>query len=199
MGRDVVVVASGDTERRSLPHLLKHLLGAELSRPVDIRVSPHGLLTMSIAERIVKATWWERQGRGVPTDKVVVLVDADARAPDEKLLEFRELPRRLADLPLTVKVAVAKWHLEAWFFADVEGLRTGLGGRAPGAISEAPDDLPYPKKRLRDLLDTPYTPRIAEQIAAGLSADVVRARSGSFAQFEAAVKNGGLGTTEERS
>jgi Domain of unknown function (DUF4276) len=190
MGRDVVVVASGDTERRALPHLLKHLLGAELASPVDVRISPHGLLTVGIAERIVKATWWERHGRGTPPDKIVVLVDADTRSRDEKLLEFDELPRRLADLPVAVKLAVAKWHLEAWFFADADGLRACLGGRSLGPLGADPDDMPFPKQRLRNLLDVPYTSRVAERIATAISTDVMRQRSLSFAHFEAAVKNG---------
>jgi hypothetical protein len=191
MGRDVVVVASGDTERRSLPHLLRHLSGDELRAPVDVRISPHGLLTVNIAERIIRATWWERHGRGTPPDKVVVLVDADAQPPEEKLVEFDELHRRCADLPLTVKAAVAKWHLEAWFFADAESLRVSLDGRSLGTISSDPDAIPFPKQRLRNLLNVPYTSRMAEHIASTLSPDAVRQRSPSFARFEAAVRNGG--------
>jgi hypothetical protein len=143
-----------------------------------------------IAERIIKATWWERHGRGAPPDTVVVLIDADAHPPEEKLLEFDDLHRRFAELPLTIKVAVARWHLEAWFFADAENLRVSLGGRSLGTVSWDPDAIPFPKQRLRNLLNVPYTSTMAEQIASTLSPDVVRERSPSFARFEAAVRNG---------
>jgi hypothetical protein len=190
MGRDVLVVASGETERRSLPHLLKHLIGAELRKLVDVRISPHGRLTVPVAEKIVRAAWWEYQGSQVPIDKVVVLADADVKTLEETLRAFDDLERRLADLPFSVRVAAAKWHLEAWFFADAEGLRAWLGGRSLGRIQGMPDAIPSPKVRLCNLIAETYTSRVAESIASALSPEVIRQASPSFAGFEAAVKNG---------
>ena len=89
-----------------------------------------------------------------------------------------------------VRITAAKWHLEAWFFADFRGLRNWLGGKSPGRFISSPDEIETPKHRLRNLLSEPYTARIAEAIASALSPATIRSRSPSFARFEAAVKNG---------
>jgi hypothetical protein len=191
MGRDVLIVASGDTERRALPHLTKHLVGAAVRSLVDVRISPHGVLTSRVAEQIIRAAWWDLHGRGLTFDKAVVLVDADTQPPDEKLREFDDLIDRLASLPLKIKVAVAKWHLEAWFFADSVGLRAWFEGRSLGIVEPLPDAIQWPKQRLRNLLlPESYTPRVAASIASKLSVEAMRESSASFAAFESAVKNG---------
>lgn len=185
LGARVLIVASGETERRALPRLLVHL---PLS--VDVRIPPRGDLTVQQAVRILRAAWWEGYGRGEPPDKAVVLVDADARDPTEKEADFDPLHSQLRELDIPIRVTAAKWHLEAWFFADLVGLRQWLGGKSPGRVASPPDEIESPKHRLRNLLSEPYTSRLAEDIASALSPATIRDRSPSFAKFEVAVKNG---------
>ncbi len=85
---------------------------------------------------------------------------------------------------------LAKWHLEAWFFADPINLRQWFGGKALGLLEVPADNIESPKHRLRNLLSQPYTARTAEAIAAALSATNIRDCSPSFAKFEDAVRNG---------
>jgi hypothetical protein len=186
MGARVIVVASGETERLALPHLLEHLPCA-----IEIRIPPRGDLTIPRVDQILRAAYWEARGRGEPPDKAVVLVDADAKDPDATVEEFAPLHSRVGDIPLPIRVVAAKWHLEAWFFADARGLRAWLG-KSLGRIRSSPDEMELPKHRLRNLLSEPYTARTAESIAASLSPDAIRQRSPSFAKFEDAVKNGAL-------
>lgn len=185
MGVRVLVVASGETERLALPYLLAHLPSA-----VEVRIPPRGDLTIQRADQVIRAAFWEAKGRGQPPDKAVVLVDADAKDPGAKEDDFAPLHSRIGDLPLPVRVVAAKWHLEAWFFADLAGLRAWLGGRSPGRIASSPDEIELPKHRLRNLLSEPYTARTAGSIAASLSSTTIRQRSPSFAKFEDAVRNG---------
>jgi len=184
----VVVIASGMTERRTLPHLLRHMdnEGIEL---VDVRIPPGGYdLTPDMAERLVRLVCRESMTAGSGLKKVVLLVDADGREPAMVLQRFSHLPARLAELVMVV-TTVAKWHLEAWFFADGQGLRKALG-KSLGRIEEAvPDDIESPKKRLKDLLGGTYSSTDAEKIARVLSPARIR-RSPSFCALEAAVRNG---------
>ena len=87
-------------------------------------------------------------------------------------------------------MSVAKWHLEAWFFADDHGLRTFLGKSIGHVDTSAPDEIHNPKLHLKQVLGAPYTAQVAGAIAQCLSPDIVRARSPSFAQFEQAATNG---------
>jgi hypothetical protein len=189
MGRDVVVVASGETERQALPLLLRGLSAAGVS--VEIRTVVHGCVTADAAGKVVVATWWERHGRGTPPDKFVVLADTDGREPEELLEALRDgIRNRVGNVGATVLCAVATWHLEAWFFADALGLRAHLG-RDLGAVEGAPpDEIQSPKNCLRSLLPGPYTARAAGEIAAALEPDRVAERSPSFAAFLGAVRNG---------
>ncbi len=71
MGKGVVVIASGETERRSLPHLVAHLKAEDIA-VVEIRIPPGGrALNMEMAEKLLKASWFERIA--APPDKFVVL------------------------------------------------------------------------------------------------------------------------------
>ena len=88
MGKDVVVIASGETERRSLPHLAAHLQRDGISLR-DVRIPPGGkALNVEMAEKLVKAAWYERID--APPDKFVILVDADGKDPDDVLRPFRQ-------------------------------------------------------------------------------------------------------------
>ncbi len=193
MSKRVVVIASGETERRSLPHLLVHLQ-AEHVFLVEVR-RPDGnkSLNIEMAEKLVKAAWWAPTGNVAP-DKFVILVDADGRDPEDVLRPFRQqLPGRLGPrITATLQFACAQWHLEAWYFADVKALRHYLG-RDPGNVDTSkPDEIQNPKLHLKNLLgDRIYTAVISEDIAKMLNPSTVAGQSPSFQRFVAAVKNGG--------
>jgi hypothetical protein len=71
MRKSVVVIASGETERRALPHLVAHLQAKGVS-VVDVRIPPGGkALNVEMAEKLLKAVWFERVA--APPDKFVVL------------------------------------------------------------------------------------------------------------------------------
>ncbi len=191
MARHVVVIASGETERRSLPHLVAHLQAEEITVD-EVRVPPRNRpLNVEMAEKLVKAAWYEKTVE--PPDKFVVLVDADGRAPDEVLRSFREqLPGRLGhNIHASIQLACAQWHLEAWYFADITALRAYLE-RAPGSVDPSkPDEIQNPKLHLKNLLgDRVYTAVISEQIAGKLDAQTIAQRSASFRGFLEAIRNG---------
>ena len=198
MSKQVVVIASGETERRSLPHLLAHLHAEDIF-VVEVR-RPDGskALNVEMAEKLVKAAWWAPTGNVTP-DKFVILVDADGKDPEEVLRPFREQLRgRLGPkITASLQFACAQWHLEAWYFADVTALRVYLG-RDPGNVDTAkPDEIQNPKLHLKNLLgDRIYTTVISEEIASTLNAHTIAERSPSFQGFVEAVKNGDLAQRE---
>ena len=54
MARNVIILASGETERRALPHLLAHLRDRGIS-VVEVRIPPrNGALSVQMAERLIK-------------------------------------------------------------------------------------------------------------------------------------------------
>ncbi len=191
MTKDVVVIASGETERRALPHLLAHLRGGDIA-VVEVRIPPGTkALNVDMAGRLIKASWFERIID--PPDKFVLLVDTDGRTPDEVLRPFRDqLPQRLGpNIQTQIQFACAQWHLEAWYFADVMGLRTYLE-RAPGSVDTSkPDEIINPKGHLKNLLgNRVYTAVISEEIAKKLNPQTIAQRSASFHGFLEAVRNG---------
>ncbi len=193
MGKVVVVIASGETERRSLPHLTAHLQ-AEGITIVEVRIPPrHRALNVEMAEKLLKASWFERLA--APPDKFVVLVDADGRTPNEVLCPFREqLPSRIGiSIKAQIQFACAHWHLEAWYFADASGLQQYLERTLGSVDTSRPDEIQNPKLHLKHLLgDRAYTAVISEEIAKGLSAQTIGQRSPSFQGFLEAVRNGEL-------
>ena len=190
MAKKVIVLASGETERRALPHLLAHLRDQGVSVE-EIRIPPrNGVLSIRMAEKLIKAAWYERLGV-CPPDKFVVLLDVDGKFPDKVLEPFSALPERLGSkIEVAIRCAYAQWHLEAWYFADAANLR-GCLGRAPGVDTSKPDEIPNPKHHLKQLLDDRiYTARISEEIAIRLDAPTIAERSPSFKGFLDAVMNG---------
>ena len=84
MKKKVIVVASGETERRSLPHLTANL-AEEGVRVTEVRIPPrHRDLTVSVAAQLIDAAWFEYQYTD-PPDKFVILVDVDGKDPTEAL------------------------------------------------------------------------------------------------------------------
>ncbi len=192
MSKRVIVIASGETERRSLPHLLEHLRQEDIDL-VDIRFPPrHQDLRTDVAVRLVHAVWFERMGTE-PPDKIVILVDLDGKQPEEKLDALSEsLPRRLmSQVSASVLFAYAQWHLESWFFADEQNLRKYLGRNLGNVDASNPDQIQNPKLHLKNLLaNGTYTAAISEEIAKCLDARTIERRSPSFGNFLRNVRNG---------
>ena len=190
MAKNVVVIASGETERRSIPHLVAHLKDQGTSVD-EVRIPPSNrAINAEVAEKLVKAVWYT----GPAPDKIVLLLDVDGKPPDQVVAPLRErLAARLpAEINERVQYAHAQWHLEAWYFADADSLR-GYLGRDLGRVDvSVPDEIQNPKNHLRQILDNrPYTARVSEQIASRLNAETIAFRSASFRGFLEAVLNGG--------
>lgn len=192
MKKRVVVVASGETERRALPHLVSHL--GEAGITVEVRIPPrHRALRADVVEKIVRAAW--RDCVHDPPAKFVVLVDVDQAATPADVVSplQEELSRRVSNVGAKLLFAYAQQHLEAWYFADAEKLRQWLGGRSLGSVdTSSPDAIQDPKRHLSNLLgNRVYTARISEEIARCIDPQVVEQRSPSFRGFAEAVRNGG--------
>lgn len=188
----VTVIASGETERRSLPHLLSHLREDGIFVE-DIRTPPHNRkLDVAAAESLVKAVWYENIYE--PPDKFIILVDTDGKTPEDALdLLESELPGRLGgEIAARIKYAYAQWHLEAWYFADEMNLRKYLGGKALGSVDTSqPDEIQNPKQHLKNLLgNQTYTARVSESVASALDPRAIAQRSPSFGGFIEAILNG---------
>ncbi len=190
MGKRVIIVASGETERRALPHLASHLRAYDVS-VASVLVPPRNrALSVEMAERLIKVAWY--QDLGEPPDKFVLLLDLDEAEADEVLGPFRErLPVRLDTIGAPIKYAYAQPHLEGWYFADGSNLRKYLGRALGNVDTSKPDEIKNPKLHLRHMLDTIYTSRTSEEIAKSLDAEVIAQRSPSFRGFLDAVLNGG--------
>ena len=191
MGKRVIIIASGQTERLSLPHLMAHLREMGLSVG-DVRIPPHNReLSVEMAEKLIKAAWYEDTVSH--PDKFVIVLDTNGAAADEVLSQFSEdLPRRLTgDVKAVVQYAYARRHLEAWYFADAKNLRAYLGRDLGNIDTSKPDDLENPKLHLNNLLGSRvYTARVAAEIAEALRASTMIQRSPSFRGFLEAVMNG---------
>jgi hypothetical protein len=145
VGSKVVVIASGLTEREALPHLTRHLSDAGVS-VVDVRIPPRNRpLIPRLVQDLIKAVWWETYTRGDPPDKFVVLIDADGKPPEALMSPFREACDQLQDITARRLVAAVQWHLEAWFFAHAESLRSFLGKSLGAVDPSAPDAIINPK------------------------------------------------------
>ena len=190
MAKKVIIIASGETERRSVPHLLANM--KEEGIVVDEVLYPprHRKLSVEMAESLVKAGWFASASK---PEKFVILLDTDGKDPEEVLRPFRDnLPARIeAQISAALQFAFAQWHLEAWFFADVTNLRRYLG-RDPGKVDASqPDQIQNPKHHLKQLLgDRLYTAVISEEIASHLDASTIAERSPSFQTLVDAVRNG---------
>ena len=190
MAKNVIILASGETERRALPHLLAHLRNRGVSVE-EVRIPPRGgELSVKMAAKLIEAAWYERLGVCSP-DKFVVLLDVDGKPPDRVLEPFRALPELLSvEIEAAVRCAYAQWHLEAWYFADAANLRDYLG-RALGKVDASkPDEIQNPKHHLKQLLGGVYPAGVSEEIASGLDAPTIAERSPSFKGFVDAVTNG---------
>lgn len=183
----VVVIASGETERRAIPHLVSHLQDSDIR--VDMRIPPNNRqLTARTVAQIIRASLYEVP----PPDKIVILLDLDGRAPCLIMDPLKEeLEHLICRMVISVIYAYAQQHLEAWYFADANGLRNFLGGRALGSVDTSqPDAIGNPKLHLKHLLNGVYTARVSEKIAMRLDSQTIAQRSTSFRRFLEAVQDG---------
>ena len=93
--KKAIVPASGETEGRVLPLLLNHLRSRGISVE-DVRIPQRNkALSVTMAEKLIKAAWHYPDG-GARPDKFVVLLDVDGKPPEEVLNPFEPLPQRLS-------------------------------------------------------------------------------------------------------
>lgn len=192
MAKRIVLIVSGEADRRSVPHLCRDF--CEHAELFEVRKPPgNTTLTPELARKLVRAAWFDLHGRGQSPDKFVVLVDADARDAIEAARPFEEGMNLLSDIAASKLVAVAVRHLEAWFFGDEQKLRQFLGRDLGSVNTSRPDEISNPKLHLTHLLDSRqrvYTASVAEQIAIRLDPHTIEGRSSSFAAFVRKLENG---------
>ena len=191
MGKRVVVIASGETERRSLPHLMRHFESIGVSVNQVLIPPRNRALNVRMAERLIKAGWYSNLDS--PPNKYVVLVDTNGKTPEDVVSPFVEqLPARLGgDINAAVLYAYAQQHLEAWFFGDAGKLSNWLGRDLGRVDVSRPDEIQNPKQHLKNLLGgRVYTASVAGEIAGALDARTVAQRSPSFRSFLRAVVHG---------
>ena len=192
MTKRVVVVASGETERQALPHLLARMTRQGVAVD-EIRIPPNNrALNARICERVIKAVWYEKVNTPSAPDKFVIVVDSDKRTPQDVIEGLREeLSARLSEIGASVQYAYACQHLEAWYFADARNLRKYLGKSLGSVDTSKPDNIDNPKHHLINLLGGRiYTAQLSAEIAQALDAKVIADRSPSFGGVLAAIANG---------
>ena len=190
MDKRVIIIASGETERRVLPHLMQHLQDQGVAVD-DVRIPPRNkMLNLKMAEKLIKSAWYENLN--APPDKFILVMDLDGANPDEILGPIRsQLPERLGGIEAWVLYAYAQQHLEAWYFADARNLREYLGRDLGQVDTSKPDEIHNPKLHLKHLLENRvYTARISEEIAKNLNSATIAGRSPSFRKFVDAIMNG---------
>lgn len=190
VAKRVVILASGETERLALPHLVRHLKEQGVSAG-DIRIPfRHRPLNAKMVAQLVQAVWYENiEAR---PQKFVVLMDTDASSPEDILEPIQaELPSLLQDIDADLQFAYAQQHLEAWYFADHHNLRRHIGRNLGRIDASQPDQILNPKNHLKNLLGQRiYTALESESIAKALSAAAIADRSPNFRGFVSAVLNG---------
>ena len=190
MTKRIIVIASGETERRALPHLTAHLQEHDIV-VADVRIPARNrALNVTMAEKLIKAAWYEYLHE--PTHKFVVVVDVDGKEPRQVLSPLQEvLPGRIQDVEANVLFAFAQQHLEAWYFADASNLKNYIQKSLGNIDASNPDKIQNPKSHLKNLLGSQmYTARVSEEIARQLDARTIAQRSPSFRVFLNAAMNG---------
>lgn len=187
MVKHVVVIASGETERRALPQLLKFLQPDILVD--DVRTPARNkALSVQVIAGLIRAAWFEKLDE--PPKKFVVVVDVDRADPAVVLRPIQEgLPGHLAGVNADIQYAYARAHLEAWYFGDAQNLRGYVGKDLGSVDTSKPDEIFNPKHHLTQLLGI-YTAGISAKIAQRVDAATIAGRSPSFRVLVDAVKNG---------
>lgn len=190
MAKRVIIIASGETERRALPHLSRHLENHSVTL-IEIRIPPHNrAIDAVMAERLIKAAWYANLHD--PPDKFVLLIDLDGSDPETMLEPIRSRISKLRrGISADILCAYAQQQLEAWYFADAQNLREYLHRGLGQVDTSQPDDIRNPKLHLKNLLrGRIYTARLSEEIARSLDASTIARRSPSFKNFVGSLTNG---------
>ena len=185
MPKHVVVIASGETERRSLPHLLSHLQDDGVFVE-EVRIPPRNRkLTVRVVESL--------HGTKIPSNLRTslwfwwILMDGLL-----KNLLKRELPRRLGSEIGTSPIRIRDGTLKRGISHETN-LRECLGKALGNVDASSPDEIQNPKLHLKNLLgEQTYTARVSEDIAKELDAGTIAHRSPSFSGFLEAIRNGEL-------
>ena len=141
MAKRVIIVASGETERRALPHLARHLR----QRDVDVQevhVPPRNkALTAEMAAKLIKSAWYGNPS--TPPDKFVLVLDLDGADPDRSLEPFRsrlpgpaeEIASRLDADTIAGRSPSFRKFVDAVTNGSLEPVGRGdSGGGRPGAV-----------------------------------------------------------------
>ena len=190
MAKRVIIIASGETERRALPYLARHLQDCAVTVG-EVRIPPHNrALDAQMAERLIKAAWYGNLH--APPDKFVLVIDLDGADPEASLQPIRSRLSELSNgISADILCAYAQQHLEAWYFADAQNLRKYLGRNLGQVDASKPDDIQNPKLHLKNLLrERIYTARVSEEIAKTLDVSTIAGRSPSFKKFVDTITNG---------
>ena len=190
----VAVIASGETERRAVPHLVSHLQDSGIRLADQVYVPRRNRpLNADTAWELIEIIWSEHLH--APPDKLVVLLDVDRSDPEKVITRIsKELSNRLAKIEADILYAYAQQHLEAWYFADSNNLRSYLGRSLGKVDASKPDEIENPKLHLKHVLGKrSYSVRVSEDIAMTLDAKTIADRSPSFRGFLQAFMNGSNG------
>ncbi len=196
MPKRVLIIASGETERKALPLLLKNLESENIV--TCVRIPPrNGKIRIDAVCKIVLAS--QHDFPGGPPDKYVILVDTDGQTPEyavnqvQQGLQLTHMQRNFKN----IKYAYAQWHLEAWFFADARNLSVYLDRNIGNVNPNTPDQIENPKLHLKQLLGHTYTSRDSAEIAGALCPRIIAQRSPSFRNFLEAIRNGDAAATRD--
>ena len=179
---EIVPIVEGHGEVSAVPVLLRRLLercGAyhvRIARP--IRVPKARLTDPSHLERAVRLACMTGE-----SPAVLVLLDADGACPAELGPKLLAQARSVAPERIPVTVVVAKEEYEAWFLADLDGLRGRRGLRADAAVPGDPEAVRGAKEYLqRQMEPGRYYSETVDQPALTQALDLerVRERSSSF-------------------
>ena len=191
MSKQVVVIASGETEHRAIPHLVAHLQAEDIV-VVAVRIPARGkALNVEMAEKLVKAAWFERSA--TPPAKFVILVDTDGKTEDLVQGPFREqLAARIgANINPQLQYAWRTVASRGPGFSPIAQDSEDTSSETGHVDSSKPDEIRNPKLHLEHLLGVrAYTAVISEEIAKRLNAETIGQRSPSFQGFLEAVRNG---------
>jgi hypothetical protein len=106
VAKRVTIIASGETERRALVHLVSHLQDQGIT-VTDVRIPPRNRrLNVGMTQGLIRAAWYS--GFESLPDKFIVLVDTDGKSAAETLAPFQNMSNSLPDVGADVLVAYAQ-------------------------------------------------------------------------------------------
>ena len=125
-----------------------------------------------------------------PVDMAVVIRDADGKKPEEIETQMAsKVDAGNYPFALGVQFFAVPQAMESWLLADVNALDAVVRRRCRKRVTkshDAPETLPNPKERLRNLLsdyNLAYTSELAREIAQKIDLDRLAARCPRFRVF----------------